>query len=174
MAAPVSCPSLSLAPEGHQRVLTTSAPLTLDLSQQLPQGCAGAGLERAKITFTVSKSLLQSSRNIFLYKLNRQQPEREERGRILGICRDFSAHNSLLGKNKFSALPLTLSQPEGPDISLPSKIYSLALMLCVLSSCYTKIWWIHLWIHCKMKLLLLEPLREIAGLTHPCTRDVTN
>lgn len=79
---------------------------------------------------------------IFLYKLNRQQPEREERGRILGICRDFSAHNSLLGKNKFSRLPLllTLSQPEGPAISLPSKIYSLELTLCVLSSCYAKIW----------------------------------
>lgn len=112
----------------------------MDASQQLLQSCTSAGVEQANITSMVSKSLLQSSRNIFLYKLNRQQPGREERGGIPGICRDFSAHNSLLGKNKFSGLPLALSQPEGPAISPPSRIYSLELVLCVLSSCYAKVW----------------------------------
>lgn len=95
-----------------------------------------AGLEQAKITVTVCKSLLQSSRNIFLNKLNRQQLEREERGRILGIRRDFHAYNSFLVKNKFSGLPLhlTLLQPERPATSPSSRIYSLELTLCVLVS----------------------------------------
>lgn len=83
------------------------------------------------------KSLLQSCSNIFLNKLNRQQLEREERGRILGIRKDFGAYNSLLVK-KFSGLPLILLQPERPATS-PSRIYSLELTLCVLTSYCVKI-----------------------------------
>lgn len=101
-----------------------------------------AGLEQAKITVTVCKSSLQSRRKIFLNRLNRQQPEKEERGRILGIQRDFSAYNSfLVKKKKFSGLPLPLTplQPERPATYPPSRIYSLELTLCVLTY-YAKIW----------------------------------